>query len=109
MGAAISLNAMAKVAETAKNLPAQGSKAGVSFQQVLEKTKAADNVPQVKSGDAFAEIQAMQKSIMSAKELSGKDLILYQIKAGQFNLRVEMLSKVAEGVVGTFRKFQNPQ
>ncbi len=75
------------------------------FKEILAQQKEIHS----KTPDMFKEIQEMQKSILNGKELSGKDLILYQIKTGQYSLRVELISKVAEAAVSTVKKFQTPQ
>lgn len=58
---------------------------------------------------AFHDLMVMRQRAMSAKEISPKDLILYQIKSSEFGLGVELLSKVAESVSTTVRKFQSNQ
>ena len=82
---------------------------GKNFGEVLQQKKDLKTGAENKTADIYSEIQNMQKNLLNGKEFSGKDLIMYQIKAGQFNLRVELLSKVAEGMISSFRKFQNPQ
>ena len=59
--------------------------------------------------DAFAEISNVEKQIVSGKEFSPKELLGYQIKVARFGIRVELTSKVAEGVLGTVRRLENPQ
>lgn len=79
------------------------------FKDVMngQKPNIAPVAPSVK--DLFKEIQEIQKAILNGKELTGKDLIMYQIKTGQYSMRVELISKVAEAAVSTVKKFQNPQ
>jgi hypothetical protein len=60
----------------------------------------------VSAGKAFQEILTLQTRLLGAKELSPKELIVYQVKASQFGLQVELLSKVSESIVATVRKFQ---
>jgi hypothetical protein len=76
---------------------------------IKPKTKDFQEIMQRPVKDIFTEIQEFQKSILNGKEFSGKDLIMYQIKTGQFSMRVELVSKVAEAAVSTVKKFQSPQ
>lgn len=57
----------------------------------------------------FAELGQMKAKALQGAKLSARDLILYQIKAAEFGLGVELVSKVAESVSVTVRKFQNNQ
>lgn len=96
------------VTKSAPKIELPAKPQNTNFQDILvqQKDKAPGNA-QIK--DPFKEIQEIQKSILNGKELSGKDLILYQIKTGHFSMRVELVSKVAEAAVSTVKKFQNPQ
>ncbi len=46
---------------------------------------------------------------IATQTLSSQDLILYQIQASNYHLRIEMLSKTAEGLLQTLRKVQANQ
>lgn len=43
----------------------------------------------------------------TSKNIAPKDLLLLQIKASSYHLRVELVSKAAESLLATVRKFQN--
>jgi hypothetical protein len=82
---------------------------GVNFNQTLEKVRTAiteGNAPKV---DSFIQLQSIQKQILQGKGITFQDLIYYQVVAGQFNIKLEMLSKAADGLLGTIRKLQNNQ
>lgn len=52
------------------------------------------------------DLNSFTQGIMSGKTYSSKDLIVYQIKAGQFGLGVELVSKLAESVSSTVKKLE---
>jgi hypothetical protein len=45
--------------------------------------------------------------VLGGTSFSARELLAYQIKAGELSLRVEMLSKLADSFVGTVRKLQS--
>ena len=59
--------------------------------------------------DLHAELTQLQQRIERGDKIDSRELILYQIKAGQFGLEVELVSKVAEAGLSTARKFQSQQ
>lgn len=79
-----------------------------SFQEIMGQV-SADKTQAAGKPDFHQDLVQMQKDVMSGKELSMRDLFRYQIKAGQFHLRVELLSKAAEGMLASVRKFQSGQ
>ena len=75
---------------------------GVDFKQLKDSLRS--------SGDGlYSDIQRLQQQVMSGKSLSSQELITYQIKAHQFGLQVELVSKVAESAVSSLKRLQNPQ
>lgn len=70
---------------------------GKDFKEVMNKV------------DLHSELQQMQKDLISGKSFAPHELIHYQVKANQFHLRVEMLSKASEGILAGVRKFQQGQ
>ena len=79
---------------------------GKTFSEMLELAGRAID----RSGlGLHTEIQAIEQRIKSGPVLSPQELISYQIKAGRFGLSVEMVSKLAEGMMATMRKFQQGQ
>lgn len=79
--------------------PKASGVSGKEFKEVLDGLKG--------KGDPFLEIQKMSKELLTKKDPTPQELILYQIKAQQFGLRVELVSKIAESAAGTFKKLQN--
>ena len=57
-------------------------------------------------GSIHEELVKLSHSIQSGKDISAKELLFYQIKAGQFGLQVELLSKVGESLSSTVRKLE---
>src|SRR5262249_16068167 len=84
--------------------PALPLNSGKSFKEI----KSALNVGKPE-GDLFTQIEKAKNGILSGKELSQKDLLLYQKNAQEMGMRVELLSKVSESMLSAARKFQNPQ
>lgn len=52
------------------------------------------------------ELQGVENAISQSNKLSPSELLGYQLKASNYHIRVELVSKVAESVLGTVRKFQ---
>jgi len=52
-------------------------------------------------------IQNFTKDFINIKDLSTKELLLYQVQANKMFLKVELTSKVAECVSSIFKKLQN--
>jgi hypothetical protein len=98
MSGIIGKKGIAAAAEVFKPKQASGV-SGKEFKEVLEGLKG--------KGDPFLEIQKMSHDLLTKKDPSAQELILYQIKAQQFGLRVELVSKVAESAGNTFKKLQN--
>ena len=60
-------------------------------------------------GDLHLELERMRERLLTARSFTPQELLAWQIRAGQFGLRVELISKVAEGIMGAARRLQNPQ
>jgi len=54
-------------------------------------------------------LAAQRERLLRGGAISARELIAYQIKAGEFGLHVELISKVADGVLSTVRRLQNSQ
>lgn len=80
-----------------------------SFKDAMHKVGLKEIQSQVLGQDLHKDIIAVQRSLESGRSMPMQDLVLYQIKAGQFNLRVELISKMGESVMSTLRKFQQGQ
>ena len=77
---------------------------GPSFEEVLNQA-----TPKSFGLNIHAELLRVERAVASGQGLPLPDLINLQIKAGQFGLRVELLSKVAESATTTLRKLQSGQ
>ena len=71
---------------------------GMSFSQVKS------NI--VGGNDTHSQLIQVQQKVLNGQELSHKELLMYQIKASDFHLQVEMLSKLGEGVTASIKRFQ---
>ena len=54
-------------------------------------------------------LKEFTKKIMTGVQLTAREMLLYQIRVGEFNLRVELLSKCAEACNASLRKLQQGQ
>lgn len=80
------------------------SKAAQSnFKEVLQQ------IPQSTKLDPHAELVKLQGLFLSGKKFEPRELLYYQIRASQFGLGVELISKVAESVSAALRKFEQGQ
>jgi hypothetical protein len=80
--------------------------AGANFRKVQQALRSVEN----ETGNSiFTEVAAIQKRILDGKKLSTQELLVYQIKANQFGLHVELVSKVAESSLSTLKRLQSPQ
>ncbi|MGI6525736.1 MAG: hypothetical protein ACOX2O_10690 [Bdellovibrionota bacterium] len=68
-----------------------------------------NQVQQSAQKDFYQEIQGVYQELEKGSSLTPKDLFMYQVKAGNYFLKVELISKAAESASGTFRKLQNGQ
>lgn len=94
---------------TSKELFADRLPVGGSFKETLAEVKAGNRVDDILGSSLQQDLQKLQMDLASGRKLSSSELLLYQIKVGQFGIRVELLSKVAESLLGTVRKFQQGQ
>lgn len=86
-------------------------------------TEVVSNVPQSKGfssilqskmdailgSDLYKDMTKFEQNLTSKRDMAPKELILYQVKASQLGLRVELLSKVGESMLTTVKKFQQGQ
>lgn len=80
-----------------------------SFNDVLEEIRNQPKLDSMLGLDLHRDINTLKADLMAGRKIAPAELLLYQIKVGQFGLRVELLSKVAEGFLSTVRKFQQGQ
>lgn len=84
---------------------------GRSFQQTLQQIKKVDNIQTTKQPfiDSYDKLLHFREAILSGKNFNPQQLISYQILASEIGVKVELLSKIAEGVMSTARKLQSNQ
>jgi hypothetical protein len=81
--------------------PAQG------FKELFDKLASGPNSKDVFSNALHKELGAIQQKAIGGGALEARELLLYQIKSSNFNLRVELVSKLSESLLGTLRKLQS--
>lgn len=96
---------------------------GRDFSSILEQTRGAvSDAPQnpavkapfdIKAAEQLLGVDLHREIVLNRTQALGgatfnaRELLAYQIKAGELSLRVEMLSKVADSLTGTIRKLQS--
>jgi hypothetical protein len=78
---------------------------------VLSAVKAGQRSATEPLGDIFGtklhnELAHIRGRALEGKSVDARELLLYQVKAGEFNVRVELLSKVADSFLSTIKKLQ---
>jgi len=76
---------------------------GRGFKDVVQKLENKQ------APDMHKEIINLQKGLMEGREFSARELLVYQIKASQYHMRVELVTKLAESALATTKKFQSGQ
>ncbi|MDZ4786194.1 MAG: hypothetical protein SGJ02_08975 [bacterium] len=56
--------------------------------------------------DIHKDLIRLTNAMLSGKNLSPQELLFYQIRAGQFGLQVELLSKLGESLSATVKKLE---
>lgn len=74
-----------------------------------EKFAAAMDAQRALQTDLHTELAGIQQKVLQGHQFSAKELLYYQIRAGQFNLRVELCSKLADSLLSVTRRLQNQQ
>lgn len=77
------------------------------FDQLFERLSQSKELSSVFGSKGHEEILQFQNRALQGEGLSPRELLLYQVKAGEFNMRVELVSKAAESLLGTVKKLQN--
>jgi len=103
----VSLNAASAVLEIGPKLSAK--KEGPSFSSVLESCRNRSALESLTGDSLHKELLHFKEQILSGKTFSPKELLVYQIRASEFNLRVELLAKIADALLATTRKLQSGQ
>jgi hypothetical protein len=57
--------------------------------------------------DPFEAMQKLSHEITNGTKLSSQELLLYQMRVGEYGMQVELVSKVAESMNASLRKLQN--
>ena len=79
------------------------------FKVELEEVRLKAGPPALLGGDLHQELLQVRSKLINGAEFSPRELLLYQIRAGEFGLQVEMVSKLSEAAMSTVRKFQHGQ
>ena len=110
------MDSISAVASLALDTAVSGSKSlkaptpgGKSFQHTLEQVKSAPALPSEKRVDTYEKLIQFREAILSGKTFAPQQLISYQILASELGIKVEMISKVAEGAMSAARKLQSNQ
>jgi hypothetical protein len=91
------------------NQPAE-QKSGARFAEVrAEMAQQTSSVGNIFGGDSFDQLRAFQQAVLSGKRMSPEQLLVFQVKATDAHMRVELLSKIAESAISTAKRLQNPQ
>ena len=77
-----------------------------SFRDLFDKLSTRLESQDILGVSVHSQIQTTAKQIEAGKEMSTRELLLYQIRLGQLGLRVELLSKAAEAGLSTVRRLQ---
>ncbi|MCI5066669.1 hypothetical protein MRY87_13190 [bacterium] len=88
---------------------------GKSFQEVMRSldspaagaTQPTGAPPVRVPEDPFLAMQDLARRVVGGENLSSHELLVYQVRAGEFGMNVELVSKVAESVGASLRKLQN--
>lgn len=70
-----------------------------SFKELLSKSDLLGS-------GAHREMIAFEKQLLSNKKISPRELLMLQMRVGNYGLRIEMVSKLAEAGVAGLRKFE---
>ena len=85
------------------------SPAQKKFSQIVEGLSKSPKLAELLGTGLRAELRALETSVFKGQQLSATQLLRYQIKLGEFNLRVELCSKLSEGLTSTIKRFQGGQ
>ena len=70
----------------------------LSFEGVLKESK---------NSDPYTELLKLREGLAAGKTFTPHELLRYQITASNFGLRVELVSKLADGLLTTVKKLQS--
>ena len=89
--------------ETSQSPASSGLAPKQPFSQVMEALRGGSEL------NLHSEVTRMLEATEAGRSIPFADLIRFQVAAGQFGLRIELLSKTAESAVATARRLQSPQ
>ena len=93
-------------------IPGMSQVAGIAHSQSIRSDAAPklsfkDVAKEIaKSRDLHQELVSLQEGILSGRKFTPQELLLYQIKASEFGMEVEMISKLGETLTSTLRRFE---
>ncbi len=73
---------------------------GARFGQVMDELRG-------KSRDPYIELKSLKEKLLGGAEIPPKELLLYQIRASEYGLKVELVSKVGESLSASLKKLQS--
>ncbi|MCB0330296.1 MAG: hypothetical protein KDD70_11540 [Bdellovibrionales bacterium] len=74
-----------------------------SFQDALSGAQQALKVPR----DPFQAMKVLTERVTSGAQMKPRELLMFQIRAGEYGMTVELVSKVAESGSSSLRRLQN--
>lgn len=104
MGASIAAAKTSVLSQAKLHKPELKPSAGQKFNQVmLELSNSNKPAP---LNQVINDMTKLEQALMQGKQFSSRELLLYQMKVGQFGIQVELLSKVGESALSTVKKFE---
>ena len=82
--------------------PRQGG--GKEFKEVMQQVRDRSSI-----SDFHKDLQGLYQRLESGKAPAPHELLAYQMKASEFHLWIELVSKTAESGLTALRKFQGTQ
>lgn len=108
MGLPISNNYVPSI-KPGSSTHAMQAPAAPGFDQVFDQIKKTVEQKDLFGTRLHGEITTLQARLQGGKGINAAELLTYQMKAQELGLRIELVSKVAESVLSTFRKLQHNQ
>lgn len=78
---------------------------------VRSASEAPNSLPN-SAGTALTSVSSIEEftqKVMAGVQFTSRELLLYQIRVGEFNLKVELVAKCAEAFNASLRKLQQGQ
>jgi hypothetical protein len=93
-------------------LPQQdmAQKANGTFAEVRAQLAVKDKgIEALFGGDLIPQLRKLEHSVTTGQKIPPEQLLALQIRTGELGMRVELVSKMAESLISTFKRLQNPQ